>query len=123
MASVAAATTLDNEREKRRGERAEKKKLNSAWSEKVVKKEEREKRKDKKGRKKRWLKTQISSVAVGSNDMNEPSLKRSRTDDAGSGGGDGKDEDWADLAREERMAKKVRRGQVSQDMFDEEFCS
>jgi ATP-dependent RNA helicase DDX55/SPB4 len=47
-------------------------------------------------------------------------LKRPNTEEA-SIENDG--EDWADLAREERMAKKVRRGDVTQAMFDEEFCS
>ena len=31
------------------------------------------------------------------------------------------DDDWDDLAREERMAKKVRKGEVSQKAFDAEF--
>jgi ATP-dependent RNA helicase DDX55/SPB4 len=29
--------------------------------------------------------------------------------------------DWEELAREERMAKKVKRGEVSQKAFDAEF--
>ena len=34
--------------------------------------------------------------------------------------GDGED-DWAELAREERMAKKVKRGEVTELAFDAEF--
>jgi ATP-dependent RNA helicase DDX55/SPB4 len=33
----------------------------------------------------------------------------------------GEDDDWDDLAREERMAKKVRTGNVSHKAFDAEF--
>jgi len=33
----------------------------------------------------------------------------------------GGEDDWDDLAREERLAKKLRKGAVSQKEFDEEF--
>ena len=31
------------------------------------------------------------------------------------------EDDWTELAQEERMAKKVKRGHISQKMFDAEF--
>jgi ATP-dependent RNA helicase DDX55/SPB4 len=117
VAGTAAATALDNEREKQRASRAEKKKLNSAWSEKVVKREERDKRKEKRSAKRKWLKTQAAEAAP-SADQNQ--LKRGRSED---GGGDKEDDedDWDELAREERMAKKVRKGDIDQKTFDAEF--
>ncbi|KAJ7773022.1 DEAD-domain-containing protein [Mycena metata] len=110
---AAAATVLDTEREKRRAERAEKQKANGAWSDKVVKKEEREKRREKKGKKRKWLKTQVAEDA--------------KQKDGGHGdgaAGDAVDEgdDWEEMAREERMAKKMRKGDVSQKAFDAEFA-
>ncbi|KAF8191485.1 DEAD-domain-containing protein [Mycena galopus ATCC 62051] len=112
---AAAATVLDTEREKRRAERAEraeKQKANVAWSDKVVKKEEREKRRDKKVKKRKWQKTQAA----------EDSAQK----DGGHGehGDEAVDEgdDWEELAREERMAKKMRKGDVSQKAFDAEFA-
>ncbi|KAJ6546938.1 P-loop containing nucleoside triphosphate hydrolase protein [Mycena capillaripes] len=109
---AAAATVLDTEREKRRAERAEKQKMNVAWSDKVVKKEEREKRRDKKVKKRKWQKTQTGDD--------------SKQEDGGHGehGEEAVDEgdDWEELAREERMAKKMRKGDVSQKAFDAEFA-
>ncbi|KAK7470621.1 ATP-dependent rRNA helicase spb4 [Stygiomarasmius scandens] len=103
--------TDEAERKKKKAEREEKKKNNAAWSNKVVKKEERDKRKEKKDRKKKWLKEQAKATKSGTD------LKRPREEDD-----DGDDaEDWDDLAREERMAKKVRKGEISQKAFDAEF--
>lgn len=114
-AGAAAATALDNEREKRRASRAEKKKLNSAWSEKVVKKEEREKRKEKRSAKRKWLKTQtVEAVLPG-----DQTQKRARSED--DGGEQDDSDDWDELAREERMAKKVKKGDINQRTFDAEF--
>lgn len=118
VAGAAAATERDNEREKRRADRAEKKKLNSAWSEKVGKREVRDKRKEKMTRKRKWLKANATLTTA--EEPSTTSLKRLREDETGSGDDDDAD-DWADLEREERMAKKVRKGQVSQKAFDAEF--
>ncbi|KAJ7915570.1 DEAD-domain-containing protein [Mycena leptocephala] len=100
---AAAATVLDAEREKRRAQRAEKQKTYVAWSDKVAKKEEREKRREKKGKKRKWLKTQTADGGHGDEAVDE---------------GD----DWEEIAREERMAKKMRKGDVSQKAFDAEFA-
>ncbi|KAA1474944.1 DEAD-domain-containing protein [Dentipellis sp. KUC8613] len=85
----------------------------TAWSNKTVKKTEKDKRREKKDRKKAWMKSQIAENAKSEEGE---TLKRSRTDsDAG------EDDDWEELAREERMAKKVKKGAVSQGDFDLEF--
>ncbi|KAJ6620294.1 DEAD-domain-containing protein [Mycena sp. CBHHK59/15] len=113
VAGAAAATILDTEREKRRAERAAKQKANGAWSDKVVKKEEREKRRDKKGKKRKWLKTQAGAAATQGEDG-----------DNGDNGGDAAEDgdDWEEVAREERMAKKMRKGDVGRRAFDAEFA-
>jgi ATP-dependent RNA helicase DDX55/SPB4 len=104
--------SIDHERN---AVRAEKRRRNLAWSEHTTKNEERDKRREKKMRKKKWLQTQA--------------IKPPHSEDEGLGKGvhnedDNKlDEDWADLAREERMAKKVKKGDISQKTFDAEFGS
>jgi len=103
---------LDDERKERTAVRAEKKKRNLAWSEKTVKKEERDKRKEKRMKRKKWLQTQVPKPLPSDG---ESLQKRVRINE-----GEG-EEDWAELAREERMAKKVKRGDISQKMFDAEF--
>lgn len=112
VAGAAEATARENEQEKRRAARAEKRKLNSAWSEKVEKKEERELRKEKKSRKRKWLKANAETIIP--KDENLP--KEQEDQDAAEDG-----DDWAELAREERMAKKVRKGDINQKTFDAEF--
>lgn len=97
--------------ERRRKQAAEKKKANTAWSNKVAKKEEKERRKQKKEVKKQWLKQQQQPTTV-------DDKKRSR--DQGSEGDDA--DDWEELAKEERMAKKLKRGEISQSDFDSQFA-
>lgn len=100
---------LDKERDERKAERAKQKQDNSAWSEKAGKREARDKRKDKQSKKKKWLKAQQVPGPV----TEDSDLKRSRQDN--------EEDDWAELAREERMAKKVRRGDVTEMAFNAEF--
>ncbi|TFY78406.1 hypothetical protein EWM64_g5607 [Hericium alpestre] len=87
----------------------------ASWSDKVKKKGEKEKRREKKDRKKGWLKTQNQEGTAGEEKVNE-ALKRNRTE---SGESDG--DEWEELAREERMAKKLKKGTVSQGEFDDAF--
>ncbi|KAH9951892.1 DEAD-domain-containing protein [Amylocystis lapponica] len=98
---------------KRRDDRAEKRKTNAAWSNKATKEEERHNRKEKKDRKKKWLEAQKGA----SDDPH--GAKRTRDTESA----DGDSNDWAELAREERMAKKVKKGHLSQVVFDEEFSA
>lgn len=109
-----SAEQSEKEQEQRRIQRADQKKANAPWSEKLGKRDEREVRKEKKKKKKQWLKTQAVSV-VEQND-----LKRARDEDMDAVDSND-EEDWSEIAREERMAKKVRRGDVSRKAFDAEF--
>ena len=110
LAAATKPVPSAEEIERRKDARAEKEKLNAAWSDKTRKKEEREKRRDKKDRKKKWQISQASSV--------ETAGTKRGADDEGDGSGD----DWEDLAREERMAKRVKKGHLSQRDFDAEFA-
>ena len=96
--------------------RVEQKQRNAAWSKKVERKSEKEKRKEKKEKKKAWMKTQLDAVEKGQAGA-VASTGQKRTKD-----GDGEDEDdWDELAREERMAKKVKKGVIDSRTFDDEF--
>lgn len=99
----------------RQKERAEKQKVNAPWSHKTTKKEEKDRRKE---RKKKWTKNQ---TAESQNTEFKRKRDVSEADETFDDGGDGGD-DWDDLAREERLAKKVKKGHLSQDAFDEEFA-
>lgn len=90
-----------------------------AWSNKITKQEEKEKRREKKDRKKKWLKAQAASE-LGKNDEASLAPKRGREEEAAASGDDV--DDWEELAREERMAKKLKKGDVSQRDFDMEFA-
>lgn len=111
--AAAASAISEAELKKRRDERAHQKKTNAAWSDRLSKKEEKEKRREKSKKKKKWLKEHQPPTE---GEATEPGTKRARGADEGS-----EDGDWAELAREERMAKKVKRGGVSQATFDAEF--
>ncbi|KAL0949539.1 hypothetical protein HGRIS_009588 [Hohenbuehelia grisea] len=111
-----AAKPSSEDVSRRKAERAQQKKRNNAWSDGLAKREERDKRKEKKSRKKKWLKAQAQSTE---GDAQSGSAKRAREAPLGSDGDES--EDWDALAREERMAKKVKRGEISQKAFDAEF--
>lgn len=108
---------ISAENQKNKAERLAKKKANVAWSSQAFKKEARDKRKGKKAKRKQWLKSQQS----------EPSSSASvvpQKRDLGTEDGDEDDEDdWAELAREERMAKRIKKGEITQLEFDSQFMS
>ncbi|TFK75885.1 DEAD-domain-containing protein [Pluteus cervinus] len=114
LAEVANSSEKASERAKKNTERAEKRKNNGAWSDKVVRKEGKEKRKEKKSKKKQWLKAQ----QIIATESSSSTLKRTREADSED---DDDGDDWAALQKEERMAKKLRQGQISQREFDMEF--
>jgi ATP-dependent RNA helicase DDX55/SPB4 len=83
-----------------------------SWSKQLAKKDTREKRRVEKTRKKAWkASTRLEEEHTG--------LKRTRADseekivDAGEAS-----DDWASLAEEERLAKKLKKGKISQAEFD-----
>jgi ATP-dependent RNA helicase DDX55/SPB4 len=82
---------------------------NLSWSGQVARKDARQVRKEKRVRKRKWLESKDQSTANANVTLKTtPDVK-------------GVDEEWDELAREERMAKKVRRGDLSQEDFDKEF--
>lgn len=108
---LAAAESTKAVNVRRDSEQADKKQKNSAWSEKVKRQEEREKRREKKKLKAKRLKSQELSAAVSSADNH---LKREASEmDA-----DDNEDDWT---KEEKLAKRVKKGVVSQEEFDIEF--
>ena len=82
----------------------------------MTRKEEKDARREKRERKRRWLKTYATHESTEAHQ----SLKRLRSPASGNGSSQD-DDDWEQLAAEERMAKKVRQGDVSQELFDAEF--
>lgn len=102
-----------NEKEREAAEaRSAKRKRNTAWSQQAEVKEKREARRVKKERKRQWLKAQ----AAGS--VTRAALTEQNDHETES---DGNRDDWEELLKEERMAKKVRRGEATQEEFDEIF--
>ena len=93
---------------------AEQKKRTAAWSQQANRKDEKQKRKEKKVRKAQWLRTQGKSGVL----EIAGRTKRARTENACDPDSDG---EWEELAREEKMAKKLRRGDIDQVAFDREF--
>ena len=73
--------------------------------------EEKEKRKLKRGRKREWLKSQAAANHSAMTPVKSQSAEVSRDDK----------DDWDELAEEERLAKKVRKGTATQQVFDAEF--
>ena len=122
---IAALTEVEKdgvrERERRRAENAKKK--NSSWSEHTDRKDERDKRKEKKKLKARWIKAQTAvEVETGAvAQVEQCTGKRPREGLAGASGNDNDTDDWDELAREEKMAKRLRKGDISQKEFDAEF--
>jgi len=115
----AVATKAVREKDQNHSDRVEKKKKNAAWSEKLDKKQEKERRRDKRKLKKKWIKLQAAHSVQAADDQVIGKRRRDNVDDAMEDD-DGTD-DWAELAREEKMAKRVRQGTISQKQFDAEF--
>jgi ATP-dependent RNA helicase DDX55/SPB4 len=87
------------------------------WSKQLSKKDTREKRRVEKTRKKAWM---ASTTRVGEEHKEHTALKRTRVDceektvDSAEAS-----DDWTSLAEEERLAKKLKKGKISQAEFDE----
>ena len=87
-----------------------------SWSKQLAKKDAREKRRVQKTRKKAWM----TSSRPGEERKEHTALKRTRADSEEKNV-DSADEvldDWASLAEEERLAKKLKKGKISQAEFD-----
>lgn len=82
------------------------------WSKQLAKKDAKEKRRAHKAKKR--------VLMVSTSLCQEPSaLKRTRADSEEKGAESaGSEDDWASLAEEERLAKKLKKGKISQAEFD-----
>jgi ATP-dependent RNA helicase DDX55/SPB4 len=91
------------------------KKDHISWSKQLAKRDTKEKRRVEKTRKKAWM----ASTRQAEEHKEHAALKRTRADSeekpvdlpAAS-------DDWASLAEEERLAKKLKKGKISQAEFD-----
>ena len=107
----------EKEREKKGKVRRSQEAKNAAWSEKVEKRTVRDKRKEKKVRKREWLNAQEATEKNGGDELGQ---KRKSAPDDKDDDDEGTD-DWNELAKEERMAKKVKQGKTTAEVFDEAF--
>ncbi|KAF7432977.1 ATP-dependent rRNA helicase spb4 [Pleurotus ostreatus] len=112
LASLIVNPKRPEDIKKQKEKRVQQKTRNEAWSNKMSKKEEREQRKEKRNRKRKWLQAQTQTDTVGTAE---------KKDRPGASDDDEEEDDWTTLAKEERMAKKVKRGAMSQASFDAEF--
>ncbi|KAG5221820.1 ATP-dependent rRNA helicase [Salix suchowensis] len=103
LASLVVNLKLPEDIKKQKGKRVQQKARNEAWSNKMSKKEEREQRKEKRNRKRKWLQAQTQTQT----DVVGTAEKKDRPDASDDGE---EEDDWTTLAKEERMAKKVKRG-------------
>ena len=94
--AVKRSSVADEERQRLRKERREKKKRNAAWSSKTLQKEQRDQRREKKGRKRAWTKVVKAT---------DTSTKQDEHVDNDTDG----EQDWEELKKEDRLAKKVKR--------------
>lgn len=90
------SSKADEQRQRLCKDRQERKRRNGAWSSKTLQREQRDKRREKKGRKKAWAKA-----------VQAPNTS-AKEDEYPDGDNDGA-EDWEDLKRENRLAKKAKR--------------
>jgi len=86
-----------------------------SWSKQLAKKDAREKRRVQKTRKKAWM----ASSRLGEERKEHAALKRTRADSEEKIVDSAETlDDWASLAEEERLAKKLKKGKISQAEFD-----
>lgn len=108
---------VDKERTVRRAQT----KKNAAWSEKVEDREAREARRAKRGKKKEWLKKEAGEPVEVVGSLRGSRVDKVKKDKDKSGGEDEEGDDWEEMAREEKMAKRVRQGTMGKKAFNEMF--
>ncbi|KDQ10086.1 hypothetical protein BOTBODRAFT_36513 [Botryobasidium botryosum FD-172 SS1] len=129
----AAATRAQTEAAKveERLKRRELKKMNSSWSDKKKSREARDLRKEKKGRKREWLKKHGMSVDVGEGEGAESAKDGGENQAGGDERGvrmedddvdEEAQEEWEELAREAKMAKRLKKGTVHELEVNEMFA-
>jgi len=68
------------------------------------------------------MKAQTTAEAAAAAQVEQTTGKRQREESAEAIGSDNDMDDWDELAREEKMAKRLRKGDISQKDFDAEFA-
>jgi ATP-dependent RNA helicase DDX55/SPB4 len=111
-----AAEVQSSNDSKRHSTNTNSKKDYVSWSKQLAKKDTREKRRVQKVRKKAW----VASSQLGEERKEHTALKRTRADseEKNVDSADEALDDWASLAEEERLAKKLKKGKISQAEFD-----
>jgi ATP-dependent RNA helicase DDX55/SPB4 len=112
-----AAEVQSSNDSKRPSTNTNSKKDHVSWSKQLAKKDTREKRRVQKTRKKAWM----ASSRLGEGEREEHTALKKRTRaDSEEKNVDSVDalDDWASLAEEERLAKKLKKGKISQAEFD-----
>lgn len=112
-----------------RKDRKRRKVMEVAWSEQVARKDGKEKRKQKKIAKRIWLNTQKNAGAEGAEEgangsedgVSEAEGGEKEIGSREESGGLEEAEDWKELEREERAAKKARRGGAAQVALEADF--
>lgn len=114
-----AAEVQSSNDSKRTSTNTNSKKDHVSWSKQLAKKDVREKRRVQKTRKKAWMAS--SRLGEGEREEHTALKKRTRadsnTEEKNVDSAEALD-DWASLAEEERLAKKLRKGKISQAEFD-----
>lgn len=113
---VAVTSKMNNSHQEASNTKGKKKK--AAWSAQTERKEGRQKRQEKRMLKKSWL-TLHKTASISGSDT-KSTRKRDR-DEVGNDDSDLDANEWVELAREEKMAKRLRKGKISQREFDAEF--
>jgi ATP-dependent RNA helicase DDX55/SPB4 len=110
-----AAEVQSSNDSKRLSTNTNSKKDHVSWSKQLARKDTREKRRVQKTRKKAWM----ASSPLGEERKEHTALKRTRADSEEKGVDSAEAlDDWASLAEEERLAKKLKKGKISQAEFD-----
>lgn len=113
MKSAAEAQLFNDS--KRLSTNTNSKKDHVSWSKQLAKKDSRDKRRVQKIRKRAW----VSSSRLGEERKEHTVLKRTRADSEEKHVDLAEAlDDWASLVEEERLAKKLKKGKISQAEFD-----
>ncbi|RKP23405.1 P-loop containing nucleoside triphosphate hydrolase protein, partial [Syncephalis pseudoplumigaleata] len=91
----------------------------TAWSNAKAARDKKRERKEKKERKRAYVERQKMEAFQQAIGLDKASNNNNDNEGGDDDGDD--DDDWAELQREEREAKKMRRGKVSRSAFDREF--
>lgn len=113
-AETANTVEAKEKRALERNMRVDQKEKNAAWSKETNRRTEKGRRKEKKVRKREWQKgLEAADGDAQTNPLSQGKRQKGESDEEG--------DDWDELAREERLAKKVKKGTLDASAFDAEF--